>query len=396
MMNEVLYQAVCYFTRETRIMDGMAAVCFLDGRRACAWDGREISQSTVFDLASVTKLFTGITLLRLEELGAVKLQRRVTDYCPAFRNMGNLTVEQVLGFQRLIQTPERVDIQKTREDALRCLMEARDAGPTGRRAYSDIPAMVLKYVIEAAGGMGLYDCVKAMILDPAGMEETWAMVPEPRRRECLMYGPEYRIERDQRICRPAPARGVPHDPKAMILQGNGADLCGHAGLFSTLNDMEKLARALLKGQILSEESMRRMATNRTGYRLPDGSYTQYLGYQCYLKHPDQYFSEIPAAMSINAFGIGGFTGNHFSVDPETGRYTIFMGNRVRDRLTVLIPPVGKALTDYGLSPEGIGEILWEDGSRHPSSVDYVHQKDAHFHAAVELALKELSGKEDKE
>ena len=387
MMNEILFQAICYFTRETRIMDGMAAVCYRNGLRASAWDGREISQSTLFDLASVTKLFTGITLLRLEELGEVELRRRVTDYCPAFRNMGSLTVEQVLGFQRLIQTPERVDIQKNREDALRCLMAARDAGPTGQRAYSDIPAMILKYIIEAASGMGMYDCIKTLILNPAGMNETWAKVPEPRRRECLLYGPEYRIERENWICRPAPERGIPHDPKALILQGNGEDLCGHAGLFSTLNDMEKLAQSLLEERILSRESMQRMATNRTGRRLPDGSYTQYLGYQCYLKHPDQYYSEIPAAMGENAFGIGGFTGNHFRVDPESGRYTIYLGNRVRNRLTVLIPPLGKKRTDYGLSPEGIGEIIWKDGSRHPSSVDYVHQKDAHFHAAVELALK---------
>ena len=62
-------------------------------------------------------------------------------------------------------------------------------------------------------------------------------------------------------------------------------------------------------------------------------------------------------------------------------------NRVRDRLTVLIPPAGKQRADYGLNADGTGEIIWEDGSRHFSSVDYVHQKDAHFHTAAETALK---------
>ena len=84
-----------------------------------------------------------------------------------------------------------------------------------------------------------------------------------------------------------------------------------------------------------------------------------------------------------AFGIGGFTGNHFSVDPATGRYTVFLGNRVRDRLTVLLPEAGKRRTDYGLQPDGRGRIQWTDGEWHPSSVDYVHQKDAHLHAVIE-------------
>ena len=99
-------------------------------------------------------------------------------------------------------------------------------------------------------------------------------------------------------------------------------------------------------------------------------------------------------MSGEAFGIGGFTGNHFSVDPRGGRYSVFLGNRVRDRLTVLIPPEGKTLEDYGLRPDGTGEIRWEDGSVHPSSVNYVHQKDAHFHAAAERALESAPGREE--
>ena len=394
MMNEELLRAVRWFTRETRIMDGMAAACFRDGRSVRAADGREIGERTLFDLASVTKIFTGLTLMRLTEKGELDPFRPVTDYCPAFTGLRGLTTEQLMGFQRTIRTPERVDAQPDPEAGFRCLLRAEDTGPSGKRAYSDIPAMVLKYVIEAAGGMKMYDCVKTLILDPAGMEETWARVPPERREDCLLYGPEYRIEGEKRTVRPAPARGVPHDPKAALLQGDTGDLCGHAGLFSSLKDMEKLARSLLDGRLLSAESLKTMAVNRTGRVLPDGSRSQYLGYLCYLKHPDQYYSEIPAAMSGEAFGIGGFTGNHFSVDPRGGRYSVFLGNRVRDRLTVLIPPEGKTLEDYGLRPDGTGEIRWEDGSVHPSSVNYVHQKDAHFHAAAERALESAPGREE--
>ena len=78
--NTELAQALRYFTRETRIMDGMAAVCGRGEQRAWARDGAEISGKTIFDLASVTKLFTGLTLMRLWEMGELDPFRRVSFY----------------------------------------------------------------------------------------------------------------------------------------------------------------------------------------------------------------------------------------------------------------------------------------------------------------------------
>ena len=116
------------------------------------------------------------------------------------------------------------------------------------------------------------------------------------------------------------------------------------------------------------------------------AWTQFLGIQCYVRHPDQYYSEIPNYMGHKAFGIGGFTGNHVSVDPERNAFAVFLGNRVLNRLTVLVPEEGKDLADYGLNPDGSGFFRWKDGEVIPSSVLYVHQKDAHFHRAAAEAL----------
>ena len=84
----------------------------------------------------------------------------------------------------------------------------------------------------------------------------------------------------------------------------------------------------------------------------NGAWTQFLGIQCYVRHPDQYYSEIPRYMGHRAFGIGGFTGNHVSVDPERNLFTVFLGNRVKNRLTTLLPEEGKTLEDYGLRSDG--------------------------------------------
>ena len=53
---------------------------------------------------------------------------------------------------------------------------------------------------------------------------------------------------------------------------------------------------------------------------------------------------------------------------------------------MVVPEPGKGLTDYGLAPDGSGEILWEDGTRVPSSVKYVHQKDEHLHSVIAKVL----------
>ena len=60
--------------------------------------------------------------------------------------------------------------------------------------------MVLKYVLEAAGSLPFMDCVRKTVLEPAGMTETWALVPTERTGDCVSYDGEYRIEGAKRIC----------------------------------------------------------------------------------------------------------------------------------------------------------------------------------------------------
>ncbi len=386
-MNEKLLQAVEFFTRETGILSGLAAACGDAARTETAMDGKDIREGSVFDLASVTKLFTGLCAMKLKEEGLLDFSRPVFSYDPRFTRLGDTTVFQLMSFAVTVNTPERLDACPDRETALQALFAAEPGERPERRVYSDIPAMILKYVIEAAAGIPLYDCVKRVVLDPAGMRETWAAVPPERMADCQDYSGEHRIVKGEKTLRRDIRRGVPHDPKAAVLQGDTGALCGHAGLFSTLRDMERFCRAVTEGRIVSPESLREMAVNRTGRALPDGTHTQYLGYQCYVRHPEQYYSEIPVYMGARAFGIGGFTGNHVSMDPARGLFTVFLGNRVYNRLTFLVPEDGKTLADYGLLPDGRGEYRWEDGETVPSSVHYVHQKDAHLHRAVMDVLK---------
>ena len=393
-MNPALMEGIRFFTRETEILSGLCVACGAGARTETAMDG-DVTGRSVFDLASVTKLFTGLCAMKLKEEGLLDFGRPVFFYDPRFRALKDRTVGELMSFAVTIRTPVRLDACPDRESAQAALFASEGMPQQDRRAYSDIPAMILKYVLEAAAGQSLAECVRKTVLEPAGMKETWAKVPEERIGDCQCYDLEHRIENGRFILRSGLKPGVPHDPKAAVIQGDTGDLCGHAGLFSTAEDMIRFCRAVLERKIVSGESLREIAVNRTGHRRPDGTFTQYLGLQCYVRHPEQYHSEIPVYMGRNAFGIGGFTGNHVSVDPERNRFTVFRGNRVRNRLTVLIPEEGKSLTDYGLKADGSGWFRWPDGETIPSSVKYVHQKDAHLHRAVAgvLGLPEIAFEE---
>ena len=345
-----------------------------------------VDDASIFDLASLTKLFTGLTILRLREEGKLDLQKPVAFYEPRFSALGDVTVEQVLAFELTLLTPARVDAQKDREAGLAQLFAVKAVPHGSGRIYSDMHAMVLKYVIEAAAQRPYFEVLSALFLRPLGMAHTYACVPEGQLSHAVSCDREHRIEGARWIVREGIAAGTVHDPKARLLSEGGRDLCGHAGLFATRADMTRFCQAVLRGDVLSREGLRFMARNRTGHPLAEGGYSQYLGCQCYVKHPQQFYSEIPAYMGSQAIGLSGFTGNHISIDPQTGVFALFLGGRVLNRLSVLVPESGKSLTDYGLAADGTGCVTWTDGEQVASSVNYVHQKDARLHRHIARLL----------
>ncbi len=387
-----LQDSIRFFTQESHIMPCLSVACgtkdsvlTAHGGLADEAAGRPLTADNLFDLASLTKLFTGLLVMRLNADGRLDLARPVTDYAPQFVHLDGVTVDQTLGFEIALTTSGRVDTQKT-PDAARSLLFDIRPGEVAGRAYSDMHAMVLKHVIEGAAGEDYARLLHECILNPLGMADTFLTVPESRRKDCVSCNGEHRIERGQYILRSDVLPGTPHDPKARTLC---PEPCGHAGAFSTRGDLVKLCQGLLRGDVIPRESLVAMSRNRTGCLRPDGTYQQYLGAQCYVKHPIQRHSEVPPYESDKAISLSGFTGHHLSVDVETGVFALFLGSRAQNRVTVLVPEAGKSITDYGLTPEGTGAILWPDGRQVWSSVNYVYQKDLHFHRAVanELGLR---------
>ena len=349
---------------------------------------RPLEANALFDLASLTKLFTAVLAMMLVERGKLSLDTPVAQLDSRFIHLTDVPVGDVLSFRACLQTPGRIDDAPTREEGLSRLFAVRRVPLPDVRIYSDINAMVIKYVVEAVSGMAFADALKSYIFTPAGLTETFAAVPEGERHRCVCYNYEHRIMNGAHILRTDTLPGVPHDPKAAFLSQGGRDLCGHAGLFSAQRDMIRFAQALLSGELVRKETLLAIGQNRTGRPNPDGTHRQYLGYLCFAKHPDQYLSEVPEWMGEGSIGLSGFTGNHLSLDPVRGRFVLFLGNRCHARLSH-IAPRPESTRPYGLAGDGTGLYRWPDGHEVPSSVRYVHFKDARLHAPIAARMREL-------
>lgn len=381
-----LQDGMRYFVEDKHFLSSLS-IAFGDSNNASHFY-QNADESTVYDLASLTKLFTLIAVMQLKQAGKLVLSKPLGAFHTPFHLIENITIERLLSYQDCLQTDSRIDQAIDRTGALECLFRMRAYPHSSTRYYSDLHAMVLKYVVQSITGMPFFDYIKQNILAPCGMQHTFATVPQTLLSHTQSYSGEHRIENGQYIVRDTPAVGQPHDPKALLISPNGSDLCGHAGLFSTLDDMSKLCQALLARDLLNEASLAEIAQNRTGVSLGNGKFTQHLGYLCYVKHPNQYDSEIPAYMTERAFGLSGFTGNHISIDPKINRFNVFLGNRCFNRLTIITPKGEAFFRTLGLEADGSGMAQFRDEQVY-SSVDYVHHKDTHLHAAIaEMVAKE--------
>lgn len=366
------------YAQETELQNGVFTPCY-----------RPLQEDSLYDLASLTKLMTAVLTLKLVEQGKLRLDEFIGRIDPRFVHLTDTTVFDVLSFRVSLKTPGRIDETGDRDESLRRLFAVEICESPKIRVYSDINAMVIKYVAEAKCGMSFSDALSHYLFHPAGMTETFAVVPEKNVHRCVCYNYEHRIAKDAYILRTDTPLAAPHDPKSLVLSLGGRDLCGHAGVFSSKNDMVRFAQALLNNELISRESLLSIGTNYTGKPNGDGTWRQYLGFLCFTKHPYQHLSEVPEWMQPRSIGLSGFTGNHLSIDPLRERFVLFLGNRCHNRVSNILPPDGKSFGDYGIKEDGVGQIHWPDGRLVSSSAKYVYFKDKLLHAPIKVRMQEL-------
>lgn len=312
---------------------------------------QKMTEDTIFDLASITKIFTSISILKLVQDEIISLDDEVVKYAPEFKKLKGVTIFDLVTFNVPLKTNGRVDRASSKEEAENLLLNIEiDTTNENKHPYTDMGAMVLRYVIEHAVGMNYYTFVCENILNKVKMKDTHVLVPNIKldRVASTNLDGKYYKDGNFMITKEAPV-GTVYDPKARIMGQQEGILSGHAGLFSTASDMTNLAKGIIGGQIIDDEYVEMMAKNRTGRKyIEDGKekYVQYLGMMCYSKHPILSDSELFHAMSGKAFASAGYTGTQMTVDPINEIYFFMASNRSHNRMTFIDPVQrNKVVTD---------------------------------------------------
>ncbi len=350
----------------------------------------KMTDDTIFDLASVTKLFTSLSILKLVETSVIKLDDEIIKYAPQFKKMNGITVLDLLSFGVPLKTNGRVDTASSLEESEKILFDIEvDTDNNNYRPYTDMGAMVLKYVIEGASGQKYYDYIDRNILNKLNMTDTHVVVPKYKldRVASTNLDGKYYKDGNFAITKNAP-KGTVYDPKAQAMGQQLGNLSGHAGLFSTANDMTSLAKGIIGGQIIDDKYVEEMAKNRTGKEYLENEkakYVQYLGYLCYSKNPILGDSELFHAMSGRSFSSAGWTGTQITVDPINNLFLFMSGNRSHNRMTFIDPTQREKVT---VDEKGKKEIVLPDGSVKIDATRFAWDRDeVAVHPALKLAIQ---------
>lgn len=327
---------------------------------------------SIFDLASVTKFFTCLTLFKLFENGSIDFQSTVSEYDKRFENIGHLTIQDLMGFQRKLVTPVRIDQITDPNEAERILFEISDYA-NDLRPYSDIGAIVLQYIVETITREPFFDSVQKFLLIPNHMVNTNISYSGNDIKNLVSNNFELRLSNSKLILDSNTDKGRVHDRKARVLGRNGSRLSGHAGLFSTATDMSSLLQNVLKENVICKKNLLKISETQIGFCDKTGEYSQYLGLLCHTKHPKKVQSEVYSSLSDSAFAQGGYTGTYFSLDPLNGVFVFLGTNRCHHRIT---------------SIQNCPSLFAEQYKRtYPISKNFAWDRDDLCHCALNLALQ---------
>jgi uncharacterized protein YbbC (DUF1343 family)/CubicO group peptidase (beta-lactamase class C family) len=334
------------------------------GDRAVQPSREPMTEDTIFDLASLTKVVaTTTSAMQLVEQGRVRLADPVADFIPEFGKYGKsgITIRHLMTHTSGLRPDLELDVEFTggAEAIRRASDEVPLAHPGERFIYSDINFFVLGEIIQRVTGERLDRYAARRIFEPLGMKDTMFLPPEALRPR---IAPTERCDPLAWPCSTTGApflRGVVHDPTARRMGG----VAGHAGLFSTAADLSRFCRMLLGAgrfgavQILSAASVARMTSPSTPVGMRD---VRGLGWDV----DSTYAVNRGELFPLGSYGHTGFTGTSLWLDPASKSYVIFLSNRVHpDGKGDVTPLRGRVATVAAAAVLSADQTTPEGGSR---------------------------------
>ena len=305
------------------------------GSRAVLPAREPMTVDTVFDVASLTKpVATATSVEILVERGKVALRDPVARYLPEFAPDGGdrakVTVEQLMTHRAGLAPDDPIELYTgTRAEIFeRKYLQPLEAAPGSRFRYSDVGYEVLGELVERVSGQPLDRFAEENVFRPLGMMDSHfrpvaasRFLGERMGLTGLAWPPLSRIAPTERR-EDRWMRGEVHDPRAYAVGG----VAGHAGLFSTADDLSRYCRMILAGgklgpvRVLSPLGVEAL----TRPRFYGDDDLRALGW------------DVATAWSRNrgdlfppgSFGHTGFTGTSLWLDPSSGTWVVFLSNSV--------------------------------------------------------------------
>ncbi|HEY1173726.1 MAG TPA: exo-beta-N-acetylmuramidase NamZ domain-containing protein [Verrucomicrobiae bacterium] len=287
------------------------------GWRAVEPKREVITTDTIYDAASLTKVVaTTPAILILLDRGLLQLNDPVKRFIPEFTGGGkeNVTVRHLMTHVSGLRSGLGATPAWTGYDTAikRACGETLQTEPGAKFLYSDINFILLGEIVRRASGMPLNQFVEENIYKPLKMVDT-GYLPSPDKLSRI--APTESIEGK-------PLRGVVHDPTSRKMGG----VAGHAGLFTTANDLARYARMILNGgsldgaRVLKTTTVQMMENVHTPSAVAD---RRGLGWDI----DSSYAGPRGNVFPIGSFGHTGWTGTCLWIDPFSQTFYIFVSNR---------------------------------------------------------------------
>ena len=282
-------------------------------------------ESTLYDLASLTKVIATTTaLMLLVERGQVRLDAPVATYVPAFKAAGtsNITVRQLLthtsGLRADIPDAELKAIPDSATLMARVMRETPRVAPGSRVIYSDLNAILLGEVVGHVTGEPLDRFAAREIFEPLGLCGTMFRPPARLRPRIAPTG----------VWRGHSIAGVVNDGSAFKLRG----VSGNAGLFAPAMDIARFAQFMMRGgtrtppdggRLLRAETMKLFTAKATDF----GPRTEAraLGWQAV--PTGESVSSAGTLFGQHSYGHTGWTGTSLWIDPDRDLFVVLLTNR---------------------------------------------------------------------
>jgi len=274
---------------------------------------------TVFDMASLTKpLMTATAVMQLYEQGKLSPNDPVSKYVPDFAANGkqDITIRQLLThYSGLPPDISLADPWEGKQEAYTRAFAVKPIHPPGVQfVYSDVNFIVLGALVEKISGLTLDEYAQRFIIKPLGLTHTRYLPP-------VSWKPSIApTQYDQG----GMLRGVVHDPTSRRMGG----VAGHAGLFSTGDDMAVYAQNLLDRLAgrASHFPLSRIVLQKMVAPEQPATGTALRGFGWDIDSP--YSGNRGTLFPVGSFGHTGFTGTSLWIDPVSDSYVVLLTNSV--------------------------------------------------------------------